>query len=235
MTDPRPPRVTRPDWRMLADRFAAAEKLNLNLDPASLAARSAADGWRVDHYETLLPSEPPGDPLADGSWSAACDVLRDYDFPDPRLITGIYVGDRPFADRKVMLLRARFLLFNFWFAVRLTDVVDEHAEAEDGRTRVWGYGYRTLNGHFEMGEISFTVQKALRTGVVSFHIDAISKPDRIRNLFYRVGFKLFGRSLQKRFARTSLERMQRFVREEIGATAERPRETVPVEELRARG
>ncbi len=231
MPDERP-RIDRSDWKRYADRLANAERLGENVGPDAPSLFEAKDGWRADHYEIDLAPEPPGDPLANGPFASAVRILRAYDFPDPKLITGIYVGDRPFEERSLMLLKARFLFFRFWFAVRLTDIRDDIVEGDEGPTRVWGYGYRTLDGHFEMGEILFTVRKTLSSGAVSFHIDAVSKPDRIRNPFYRIGFKLFGRSLQKRFARTSLERMQRFVREEAGGVADHPRETVPVEEMR---
>ncbi|RZK22513.1 MAG: DUF1990 family protein, partial [Hymenobacter sp.] len=31
---------------------------------------------------------------------------------------------------------------------------------------MWGYGYRTLQGHFERGQIDFSVHKNLTTGAV---------------------------------------------------------------------
>ena len=116
-----------------------------------------------------------------------------------------------------MLLKARFLVFTFWFGVRVGGEVDEVREGDDGRVWAWGYDYATLEGHFERGRITFEVRKEEATGRVRFHIDAFSKPDRIRNPFYRIGFKLFGRRLQVRFAERACERMQRFVRQEIEA------------------
>ncbi len=118
-----------------------------------------------------------------------------------------------------MLLRARFLGFTFWFGVRIGREIDEVRETDAGPVHVYGFDYATLEGHFERGQITFEVRKTEATGAVSFHIDAFSKPDRIRNPFYRIGFKLFGRRLQLRFAQTALERMQRFVREELQARA----------------
>jgi uncharacterized protein (UPF0548 family) len=82
---------------------------------------------------------------------------------------------------------------------------------------VWGYGYRTLEGHFERGQIDFTIHKNLTTGTVQFRIHAVSQTGRIRNPFYWLGFKLFGRWLQRRFARESLRRMQRLVAAALAA------------------
>ena len=91
-------------------------------------------------------------------------------------------------------------------------VTDEAACATPtGPERVWGYGYRTLEGHFERGQINFTVHKNLTTGTVQFRIHAVSQPGHIQNPFYWVGFRLFGRTLQRKFARESLWRMRELV------------------------
>ena len=224
--------VDRPDASRYADRLEAARALASTYDAAAREAHTEAAGWHLDHHQAELPPEPPGPPIEGGSWARARQILHDYDFPDPRLITGIYSADEPL-DGRPMLLRARFLLFTFWFAVRVQDVLDETRDGDRGPLRVWGFSYSTLEGHFEKGIITFAVEKALETGAVTVRIDAVSRPDRIRNPFYWAGFKLFGRHLQLRFARTSLERIQRFVREELAAAAadtpEPARETVDVE------
>lgn len=220
------PRPDRARWRTFEDRLGPLEASEVNydtdavsLDAALAEGHATVEGWRLDRHEATLPSEPPGPPLPHGPFAAACDIVRAYDFPDPSLITGVYVTDKPFEDRQVMLLRARFLGLTFWLGVRLTDVVDEMRDTPDGPAYVWGYGYQTLQGHFEMGEIRFSVWKWAESGRVAFRLDAISKTGRIRNPFYWVGFRLFGRHLQLRFARTAQERMQRLVAE---ALAERP-------------
>ena len=114
-----------------------------------------------------------------------------------------------------MLLEARFLWFWFLFGVRITQVTDGIFETKTGRERQWGYSYATLEGHFERGQITFTVAKNLECGSVSFRITSFSQRGLIRNLFYRFGFWLFGRGLQKRFVRESLSRMRRLVEEKL--------------------
>ena len=213
----------RPDWRTYESRLDAVRVGRYNFELREDHDYSEAEGWRLDHHEAELPPEPPGPPLPDAdaraSFAVARDLVRHYAFPDPALITGIFSPDEPVSGRP-MLLRARFLGFTFWFGVRVGDEIDEVRRTDGGPVWAYGYSYATLEGHFEMGQITFEVRKAERTGAVEFHIDAFSKPDRIRNPVYRVGFKLFGRRLQLRFARTALERMQRFVREELEARAE---------------
>jgi uncharacterized protein (UPF0548 family) len=152
--------------------------------------------------------------------------MRRYAFPPPDLITGYFDPSQPLSTR-IMVLRAHFLVFNFYFGVRVVDVVDEAAQASpDGPERVWGYGYRTLEGHFEKGQINFSIHKNLATGAVQFRIKAMSQPGHIRNPFYWLGFKLFGRALQRRFAHQSLLRMRRLVAEALASSAARP-QTMP--------
>jgi hypothetical protein len=213
----------RPDWRRYQDRLDALREARYNLDLDERHAYTEAAGWHLDTHEAELTPEPPGPPLppddARASFAVARELIREYAFPDPTLVTGIFSPDDALEGRP-MLLRARFLGFTFWFGVRVSSAVDEVRETDDGPLWVWGYGYATLEGHFEMGEITFTVRKEEATGRVLFHIDAVSKPDRIGNPFYRIGFKIFGRRLQLRFARAACERMQRFVKEELEARAE---------------
>ncbi|KAA9332058.1 DUF1990 domain-containing protein [Hymenobacter busanensis] len=203
-----------PLWEQYRAQLEAFSKAKVNYDLARVDEYTAEAGWRLDDYGTELPAEPPGPPLPDGSWAAAKQVLLNYSFPPPDLITGIFVPDQPLAER-VMLLRAQFLGFTFWFGVRIGGVVDETRTTPDGPEQVWGYNYRTLEGHFEKGEITFTVHKQERTGRVLFRVKAYSQPDRIRNPFYRIGFKLFGRTLQRKFARESLRRLKQLVVEQL--------------------
>ncbi|WP_310395943.1 DUF1990 family protein [Hymenobacter sp.] len=80
-----------------------------------------------------------------------------------------------------------------------------------GPKRGWGYGYRTLEGPFERGQIDFTVHKNITSGAVQFQIHAGLQPGHIRSPFYWLGFKLFGRQLRRNFARESLRRMRGMV------------------------
>ena len=205
------PSAPLPLWEQYRTRLDAYNNVKVNYDFSRQREYTSATGWRLDDYETNLPAEPPGPPAAAGSFAAAQDVLRGYAFPPPDLITGIFKPDGPLENR-IMLLRAQFLFFKFYFGVRVSEVTDEAARPTPaGPERVWGYGYRTLEGHFERGQIDFTIHKNIITGAVQFRIHAVSQPGQIRNPFYWVGFKLFGRTLQRKFARESLRRMKELV------------------------
>ncbi|MFD1872070.1 DUF1990 family protein [Hymenobacter bucti] len=206
-----------PLWEQYKARLASYADAKVNYDFARQNEYTVANGWRLDDYATDLPAEAPGPPAAYGAFAAAQDVLRRYAFPPPSLLTGIFNPDTPLENR-VMLLHARFLGFSFWFGVRVSGVTDEQARpAPAGPERVWGYGYRTLEGHFERGQIDFTIHKNLASGAVQFRIHAVSQTGRIRNPFYWLGFRLFGRRLQRRFARESLARMRQLVAAALAA------------------
>lgn len=213
----------RPDWRRYQARLDALREARYNVDLSDTHGYTETDGWHIDSHTAELPSEPPGAPLPPddprASFAIAWGLIRDYEFPDPSLVTGIFSPDGPLAERP-MLLRARFLGLSFWFGVRVVRAIDETREAEGGTVHARGFSYATLEGHFERGEITFEVRKAEASGAVTFHIDAFSQPDRIGNPFYRLGFKIFGRGLQQRFARTAMDRMQRFTADELRARAD---------------
>jgi uncharacterized protein (UPF0548 family) len=218
-----------PMWKQYTPHFERWRKANLNFDITKTEEFTEKNGWRIDEYGIGLPSEPPGEPIPGGSWELAKEIIGNYEFPDPLLITGIFAPDIPIKDR-IMVLRARFLFFTFLFGVKINKVIDEVRQTEKGESiRVWGFSYQTLEGHFEMGEITFEAVKYLESGRVEFRVHAYSKPDFIRNPFYRIGFKLFGRSLQVRFARTATARMQQLVLSRMTKPEETPEDVKTIE------
>jgi hypothetical protein len=193
-------------------RLEALSQRNYNFDLARRDLYIPENGWNMDTYNIELPSELPGEPLKGGVFDIACSILREYRFPPPDLITGIFLPDSPL-EKRVMLLRGRFMGFTFFFGVKVNGVIDSTIEDNQGFERWWGYNYATLEGHFEQGQIEFLIVKRLETGQVEFRISAFSKTGYIANPFYRIGFAIFGRGLQKRFAHESLKRMHDLVSE----------------------
>lgn len=215
----------RPLYEQYRAQIDKLSSLALNFDYDRKHEYTKANGWRIDDYKADLPPEPPGPPLAAGSWAAAKRMLVEYRFPDPSIITGIYYPDQPLAER-YMLLRARFLWLTFFFGVKIGGVVDQQLETDAGMTQVWGFNYQTLAGHFERGQMDFAVVKWLDSGQVAFTIHAFSQTAQIANPFYRLGFRLFGRRVQRRFATRSLARMQQLVVEEL-AVVKQPNAEAP--------
>ena len=61
----------------------------LNFDPSRRDQFTVERGWHVDEYRQALPPEPPGPPLAGGSWEIARQLVRDYAFADPRIVRAV--------------------------------------------------------------------------------------------------------------------------------------------------
>jgi hypothetical protein len=114
-----------------------------------------------------------------------------------------------------MLLRGRFLGLEFPFGVRISRAFEETRDSPEGPLRVWGYSYRTLEHHFERGQITFMVGKYMDSGRVIFRIHSYSQRAHIPNPLYRAGFRMFGRRLQARFTRTALARTRDYVEERL--------------------
>jgi len=179
---------------------------SLNFDVENREGLTPAKGWRIDDYRQPLPGEPPGPPVPDGSWEVACRLVRDYEFADPAIVRAVYDADQPLQER-TMLLQVRFHGLRFRLGVRVGGVRDETRDVDGRRVRVWGWNYRTLTGHLEMGQIDYEVWKWLDSGEVEFRISAFSRAADIPNPVVRLGFRLFGRREQVRFAQRACERM----------------------------
>jgi len=179
---------------------------------------TSTQGWHIDDYRQPLPPEEPGPPIPGGSWEAAQRLMRDYEFADPKIIRAVYYPDHPLEQRD-MLLEGRFFGLRFHFGVRVGGVLDETRRIDGRQVRVWGWNYRTLQGHLEMGQMDYEVVKWLDSGEVEFRVHAFSRPARIRNPLVRLGFRLFGRSLQVKFARRACVRMERLTAAELARQA----------------
>lgn len=191
-------------------RLVEIAALESTVDLTKRESYVAAAGWNIDAREIALPAESPGEPEADRAFAVARKILQDYAFTPKRLIRGLFDPDAPLLQRP-MLLTARYLWMQFELGVRVSRVIDETRPAQGGRERVWGYSYHTLAGHMERGEITFEIAKRLDTGAVAFRIHSFSQTGHIANVIHRVGFRLVGRRLQRRFAEQSLTNMQAMV------------------------
>jgi uncharacterized protein (UPF0548 family) len=194
-----------------------------NFDPDQREQFTTANGWHVDDYLQPLPPEPPGPPTPGGSFEVAQRLMRDYAFADPAIVRAVYADDSPFETRD-MLLEGRFWGLRFHFGVRVGGLVDEELAADGRPLRRWGWSYRTLQGHLEMGQMDYEVRKWLDSGEVEFRIHAVSRPAHIPNPVVRLGFGVFGRRVQRRFARHACQRMARLTaaRSRAGAAVKDP-------------
>ncbi len=208
--------------------LAALADRGFNFDPDLGDHYTTENGWKIDDYLQPLPPEPPGPPTPGGSFEVARQLMRDYEFADPAIVRAIYAEDSPFETRD-MLLEGRFYGLRFHFGVRVGGLVDDDLNVDGRPARRWGWNYRTLQGHLEAGQMDYEVRKWLDSGEVDFRIHAFSRPAHIPNPVIRLGFRVFGRWVQRRFARHACQRMARLTaaRAAVRAAAGDPPATSP--------
>lgn len=163
---------------------------SINYDPQQVRPQE----WNFDVRRHTVAWENPGEPEPEGPWHHACRLVADYEFTDPSRIRAIYQRDDPLLGR-TMLLEGRFYGLRFYMGVRISDVIDD---AHDGQ-RVWGWAYRTLQGHLERGQVTYLVIKHKDSGLIEFVVSGYSQVSPNLGRLTRVGWTLFGRRTQLRF------------------------------------
>ena len=192
-------------------RLAALSRAPVNFDPAVLATAGPENGWMLTDLTQGLPSEPPGMPVAGGSWEVARRLMRGYEFADPSIVRAYYDPQVPLAER-TMLLELRALgLLRLHVGVRVSDVYERTFEAETGPVHAWGWNYRTLQGHVEQGQMDWQVWKWLASGQVEFRVHAVSRTAAISNPAIRLGYRLLRERERRAFLESTKTRMRRFV------------------------
>jgi uncharacterized protein (UPF0548 family) len=116
--------------------------------------------------------EPPGPPRADGPHRRAADAILRYDIFPPGLLVGV-LERTPVEPGDTVGICYRALPFvRLFFAARVV----ERFDAARGGAWHTGFRYRTLQGHPELGEETFSVQKDLSTGRVTVELSSWSRP-----------------------------------------------------------
>jgi uncharacterized protein (UPF0548 family) len=171
-------------------RLVTLARTPVNYDPDSLDLDHPPPGWHVDDRCQPLPSEAPGEPAPDGSWAVARRLIQGYEFADPSLVRAHYDPEAPLQGRTMLLELRALNLVSVHVGVRVVTVYDEIRTQDRGDARVFGWAYRTLEGHVEMGQMEWQVWKWLATGEVQFRVRAVSRPAAVANPIIRLGFWL---------------------------------------------
>jgi uncharacterized protein (UPF0548 family) len=129
-------------------------------------------------------------PVDEGSWEIAGRLLRGYEFADPSIVRAFYNRDQPLAGRDMLLELRALGLGRVYVGVRVGEVYDQIRTVDGRQARVFGWSYRTLEGHVEEGQMDWEVWKWVETGAVQFHVHAVSRPAPIPNPIVRFGFLL---------------------------------------------
>lgn len=204
-----PPRVRR--------RLAELPTRPLNYDRALVNSTPVPPGWKVDDLRHPLHAERPGPPEERGSFELAKRLIRSYEFADPSIVRAYYDPTQPLLGRN-MVLRLRALgIVQVLVGVRVLEVIDERRTVDERQACVWGWRYGTLQGHLEMGEMSWEVWKWTDSGEIDFRVHAVSQEAQIANPVIRLGFRLVGPHEREVFLHSTGRRMQRFT--EIAASS----------------
>jgi Domain of unknown function (DUF1990) len=194
--------------RAIRRRLASLPLRNLNFDPAALAHARPEDGWTITDVFQTLPSEPPGMPVDGGSWDVARSLLRGYEFADPSIVRAFYDPASPLEGRNMLLKLQALGLFWLFVGVRVGEVYDQTRSTPSGDARVWGWNYRTLEGHVEMGQMDWEVWKWPNSGAVEFRAHALSRRAPVRNPIVRLGFHLLRERERDAFLQSTKRRMR---------------------------
>jgi uncharacterized protein (UPF0548 family) len=195
----------------IPERLAALHGKALNYNPD---APHPEDGWRIDDYREPLPSEAPGPPEDGGPFAIAQTLLRDYRVADPDIVRAYYDEEAPLEGRD-MLLELRFLCFRTYAGCRVGKIMDETRKVDERPVRVWGWPYRTLDGHVEQGEMSWEVWKWMDTGKVEFRIHSYSRLTGAPNPLTRLGIRLIGQRERRRYLSSACKRVARLTAEAL--------------------
>ena len=186
----------------------------VNFAPPGSPEEIADGGWRTDDMSEALPPEASGPPVEGGTFEVVRDLMVAYQVADRDVVQATYARDAPLEGRD-MLLTIRFWGLRLRVGVRVGEVYDESREVDGEPARVFGWGYSTLEGHFEQGTMYYEVWKWLSTGEVEFRLHAISRPARSGPLVTRLGFRVLGRRQQLNFYRQACRRMRRLAEAEL--------------------
>ena len=163
-------------------------------------------------------------PLPRGSWEIARWLMSGYEFADPSIVRAYYDADIPL-ERRNMLLRLQALgVAHLFVGVRVGEVYERTRELDGRHARVWGWNYRTLDGHVEIGQMGWEVWKWLDDGHVEFRVHAVSRPARIPNPIVRLGFHLLRDRERAAFLNSTQRRMRTFT--ELALAGEDPAHTI---------
>jgi len=153
-----------------------------------------------DSYERVIGREAPGAPEPDGLHRRAGTAILGYDIFPPSVGRGVIVRS-PVEVGDTLGLRYRIGLgLEMFFASRVVARFDQ----QRGQTWHTGFTYRTLAGHPEVGEETFSVEKNLASGEVLVALRSWSRPGI---LLTKLGAPI-ARRTQVRSTRAALEHLQ---------------------------
>ena len=182
---------TKPSPQRIRQFLFAQDKESFSYPDVGASRAQAPSGYAVDRNRVRLGK---GVDLFERA-KRAVDAWKMFDIPWLELCW----PDSPIEAGTTVAVLVSHLQFWSLNACRIVYVMEERDAAE-----TYGFAYGTLRQHGEMGEERFTVEFDPTDQSVWYDIYAFSRPHLLPRLVYP-----FTRSLQKRFARDSLQAMLR--------------------------
>ena len=130
---------------------------------------------RQDVYEREIGIEAPETPEPDGVHRRTAAAILHYDIFPPRLVRGVLRRQPIQVGDTIGICYHQAPGLDLFFAARVVACFDEQ---KDGLWRT-GFTYRTLVGHPEYGEETFSVEKDMATGEVTVALRAWSRPGTV--------------------------------------------------------
>jgi uncharacterized protein (UPF0548 family) len=134
-----------------------------------------AKGERQDVHEREIGVEAPGEPEPDGIHRRAAAAILRFDIFPPRLVRPVLRREPIEVGDTVGICYHQAPGIDLFFAARVIACFDEE---KDGVWRT-GFTYRTLVGHPEYGEETFSVEKDMATGRVMVALRSWSRPGTV--------------------------------------------------------
>jgi hypothetical protein len=131
-----------------------------------------------DHYERIVATEAPGEPAPDGAHRRVAAAIFRYEIFPPQLVSGVLRRTPVQQGDTVGILFHTPLFAELFFAARVIDCFDARVQNPTQSPPLWksGFTYRTLAGHPELGEETFSVEKNCETGAVRVSLRSWSRP-----------------------------------------------------------
>lgn len=161
-----------------------------------------------DLYERVVAMEKPGDPEPGGPHQRVAAAIFRYEIFPPQLVSGVLRRAPIRHGDTVGILYHTPLLAKLLFAARVIDCFD--ARHDEGPVSLWrsGFTYRTLDGHPELGEETFSVEKNRESGIVHVSLRSWSRPGtRLARAFFPIV-----RQLQIHASHAALDHLQAVAR-----------------------
>lgn len=129
-------------------------------------------GDHRDRYERVVAHEPPGPPEPGGPYQRLAKAVRGYEVFPPTLVSGVLRRNPVERGDTYGICYHLFPGIDLVFAGRVIDSFD----GPSGDVWRAGFTFWTVRGHPELGEETFLVEKASRTGVVRVSLSSWSRP-----------------------------------------------------------